>query len=352
MRIAILVPSLRDKSPIHVAMNIANHLSYDGNEVTVFHFGNQIEIELNPQINYVSIEFSHKIDWNHFDIVHSHLFVPDAYVFLRKPRACRTRVITTIHNYVFSELNNYYNVFVAVILGALWLLFWTRFDHLVVLSDDACKYYSDFKLGSKVSRIYNGLDLATDCTKINQEHIVLSEELRRKYGYVIGVYSSLIKRKKVDVVIRNLSRVKNGSLLILGEGPCRLELEKLAIDLGVSERVRFLGHIPSAHQYNAIFDIFIMPSINEGFGLALIEAALHGKKIVCSDWPVFKELFNEEEVSFYESKNEVSIDASISLALADEYKPLRASRKALNVYSTKAMAGNYFKLYSYLTKNN
>lgn len=345
MKIAILVPSLRDKSPIHVAMNIANHLAYDGNEVTVFYFGNQIEIKLNSKIRYVPISFSYKIDWNNFEIVHSHLFVPDAYVFLKKPRACKTRFVTTIHNYVYSELKNYYSTLVALVLGSFWFLFWTRFDRLFVLSDDAVLYYSKFIGGNRVRRIYNGVDISINPSEIKQEHFEMSQELRRNYGYIIGVYSALIHRKKVDVIIRHLSRVKKGGLLILGEGPLRVELEKLAISLEVSDRIRFLGHVPSAHQYNGIFDLFIMPSINEGFGLSLIEAALHGKKIVCSDWPVFKELFHDNEVTFYEYKNDSTIDAAISLALVDEEKPLLATTKALKNYSVKTMVVNYTNMY-------
>jgi phosphatidylinositol alpha-1,6-mannosyltransferase len=66
--------------------------------------------------------------------------------------------------------------------------------------------------------------------------------------------------------------------LIAGEGDDRLRLEALARDAGIAERVRFLGAIPPQHlpEIYRVADVFVMPSIQEGFGIAFLEAMASG----------------------------------------------------------------------------
>jgi phosphatidylinositol alpha-1,6-mannosyltransferase len=66
--------------------------------------------------------------------------------------------------------------------------------------------------------------------------------------------------------------------LIVGEGDDRLRLEALARDAGIAERVRFLGAIPPQHlpEVYRVAGLFVMPSIQEGFGIAFLEAMASG----------------------------------------------------------------------------
>src|SRR4051794_40426911 len=88
-------------------------------------------------------------------------------------------------------------------------------------------------------------------------------------------------------------------------------LRQLAADVGVLSRCIFLGYQPNARDYLSFFDLFIIPSYSEGFPLGLLEAAQHHLPIVCSDIGIFKELFTQEEVSFFEVDNVQSLVKSI-----------------------------------------
>jgi glycosyltransferase involved in cell wall biosynthesis len=204
----------------------------------------------------------------------------------------------------------------------------------------------------KLTRIYNGKNIKPDSALILPEHNLLMEKLRHRYQYVIGTYAALISRKRIDILIRHLSRVESGCLIILGEGPERKNLEGLVIKNNLQDRVKFLGHIPQAHHYNAGFDLFAHPSTSEGFSLSLIEAALHKKKIVCSNIPSFREAFNEAEVTFFESDNELTIDQAIQNALLDNSKADNAFLKANTYYTEERMAKEYETLFSKLLINN
>jgi phosphatidylinositol alpha-1,6-mannosyltransferase len=73
--------------------------------------------------------------------------------------------------------------------------------------------------------------------------------------------------------------------LVVGEGDDRARLEALARDVGVSERVRFLGAIglQSLIEIYRVADLFVMPSTGEGFGIAFLEAMASGTRALGLD---------------------------------------------------------------------
>jgi glycosyltransferase involved in cell wall biosynthesis len=91
----------------------------------------------------------------------------------------------------------------------------------------------------------------------------------------------LVARKRHDVVLRALARldpVRRPEYLIIGDGPCRPGLEQLAAELGLADRVRFLGQLPNpeAVARAAACDLFVMPGVEEPFGVAFVEAMAAG----------------------------------------------------------------------------
>lgn len=350
MKIAIIVPSLRDLAPVRVAITIGIHLAGKGHEVTVYHFGQQKNWPGAEGILFEKISFWSSLPWRKYDIVHSHGFVPDAFVSFRKPIRVQAKTVSTIHNYVFPELKMLYGWITSAVIGPAWLIAWSGFDELVVLTDDAVKYYSSFFKNKKITRIYNGRNIDASQDEILHEHQAVMGGMREKFQYSIGTTSALIKRKRIDILIRHLHRVETGCLFILGDGPERKRLEALVTKLQLNHRVKFFGHIPQVHQYVSEFDVSAHPSASEGFSLSLIEAALHKKKIVCSDIPSFKEAFNDSEVTFFKNDNELTIDRAIQVAMRNGEKAERAFSKAKNEYSEERMAERYEELFLQFTK--
>ncbi len=350
MQIAVIVPSLRNLAPVQVAQSIAGQLMRRGHEITIYYFSSRIELPLLEGIRYEKITFWRSIDWVKYDIIHSHGALPDTYVSFRKSIHSNAKTVSTLHNYVFPELTKLYNSVVSWSVGTIWLIAWTGMDHLVVLTDDAMKYYKFIFRKKKISRIYNGRNISPDPGKVLPEHQKLMDEMRSQYGYSIGVCSALISRKRVDILVRHLTRVETGCLYILGEGPERRSLEKLVNKIGLQARVKFFGYIKDAYNYFDQFDIFAHPSASEGFSLSLIEAALCKRKIVCSDIPSFKEAFTDTEVTFFESDDEMSIDQAIKDALQYKEKADFAFAKAITIYTEERMANEYEELFNSVMK--
>ncbi|HEU4686732.1 MAG TPA: glycosyltransferase [Vicinamibacterales bacterium] len=93
----------------------------------------------------------------------------------------------------------------------------------------------------------------------------------------------LVGYKGVDVLLRALPGL-DAETVVVGDGPLRTSLESLARDLGVAERVRFLGEVNSDEllaRYRAC-DIFVLPSVTrqETFGMVQLEAMLFGRPVV------------------------------------------------------------------------
>jgi glycosyltransferase involved in cell wall biosynthesis len=91
----------------------------------------------------------------------------------------------------------------------------------------------------------------------------------------------LVARKRHDVVLRALAALdpaRRPEYLVIGEGPCREPLERLVRALGIAEQVRFLGQLPNpeAVAEMARCDLFVMPGVEEPFGVAFVEAMAAG----------------------------------------------------------------------------
>jgi glycosyltransferase involved in cell wall biosynthesis len=96
------------------------------------------------------------------------------------------------------------------------------------------------------------------------------------------------RRKRVNVLLRAVAtlaaRIPNLELRIVGSGPCAARWQALARDLALGSAVTWLGDVSRAQlvdEYRAC-DLFCLPSVQEGFGIVLLEAMAAGKPIVAS----------------------------------------------------------------------
>lgn len=139
----------------------------------------------------------------------------------------------------------------------------------------------------EVSVIPNAVDVAKFSAEIPEYEIL---ELKKKLGNKMGdvflfTASRLVLSRGVEDTIRALTFLpENVKLLIAGGGDDAQKLKKIASDEGVSERTLFVGHIDHAELpvYYKISDIFVRPSIIEGFGNSFVEAFAAGIPVVAT----------------------------------------------------------------------
>ena len=92
------------------------------------------------------------------------------------------------------------------------------------------------------------------------------------------------RRKRVDVLLRAAAQLRNVEVRIVGNGPCNPMWRALARELKLGDKVTWLGDVSRAQlaaEYNRCH-AFCLPSVQEGFGIVLLEAMAAGKPIVAA----------------------------------------------------------------------
>lgn len=228
-------------------------------------------------------------------------------------------------------------------------------DCVVTVSEavkkDIIKY--DLVSEKKIKVIHNGVNTSQF---LNTQGGRLRNDLNLKTGEpVIGSVGRLFAQKGQRYLIEALPILKNDfpdiSLIIAGEGPLRHELEGLASRLGVKDNIIFLGTRRDVPEIIALLDVFVFPSIWEGFGNALIEAMSAGKPVIASDISPVKEITNSEEACaiLVPIKDSIAIAEAVKKVLNDKSKATilgeSARKKVLSNFTIDITYQKYKNLY-------
>ena len=344
MKIAYIIPKPSNTGPILVVLELVKEMSRHGHNCTVYHFdkGDEIIFPCRTQ----QISFFQKINFDHFDVIHTHGLRPDCYIFLHKPLKSKTLFITTLHNYIIPDFSYQYNKFIAYTIGNLWMLGIRRHDKIVTLSQDAMKYYQRRLPLQKLTYAYNTRSLphSEPIDKRSRQKILQF----KKDSFILGVNAALTDRKGIDQIIKALKELANYKLIIIGDGKSKIPLENLSVNEQVSERVLFLGYQKDAYRFLPFYDLFILPSRNEGFGLTLLESALYKKNVVCSRIPIFEELCPEGEVTFFELENIPSLVKAIQTASQSPDLGNKLYQRYIQSFSPNVFYKRYNQIYNNL----
>src|SRR5690554_6324002 len=117
----------------------------------------------------------------------------------------------------------------------------------------------------------------TDCNR---------ELLAEKDEFIITHISNMRKVKRIDDVIHifyNIQQQLPAKLMMVGEGPERENAERKCKELGIEERVAFLGNSDEIDKILCFSDLFLLPSEKESFGLVALEAMASGVPVISSN---------------------------------------------------------------------
>ena len=208
-------------------------------------------------------------------LVHTHLIHADLYGTLAARLAGVPAVVSTKHGYNPWRAKRFY-----ACLDRLASFFQ---DRIITISDALLHWLVKVEglRPEKLSTIHYALERDRFRPSVSAD---LSLEVSPP---VIGTISRLIHQKGIHVLLKAFAACNkthpSSSLVVIGDGPERSNLENLARKLGLGNRVHFLGHRADAHRILPQFNIFAFPSFGEGFGLVLLEAMACSKPVVASD---------------------------------------------------------------------
>ncbi|KYH28018.1 MULTISPECIES: glycosyltransferase family 4 protein [Clostridium] len=139
---------------------------------------------------------------------------------------------------------------------------------------------------SKMITIYNGIDVDKYNGKFDK-NTILSELNIPKDAFIVGMVGRLAKQKSPETFLKIAERismlVKNSFFILVGDGELRKDVEKSIVEKGLTNKVKITGWTNEVAEYISVFDIGILTSKWEGFGLVLAEYMASGKPIVASN---------------------------------------------------------------------
>jgi len=305
------------------------------------------------------------------DIVHSHELkaVCNSLIACRKGKvkAVVTHTHTPISEWQINPLKKFFDIKI--------------YSHLVNKYSDAEIALTESKKKVKIKEgikeeklvvIPNGLDMS-EFEISDEKKSEYKKEIKHKFSipeeaFVFGNMGRITREKGHEILIKafadflnlkNLSEYdkKNSYLLIAGGGVLEDKIRDLAKDLEIEKNVIITGKFEDEEKikYLSSFDIFLFPTLAEGFGIVLTESLSLGIPTVCSDLDVLKEV-GDGFVSFFKTGDE----KELANAMLNEYNRVRDLKKSGDFfisgakeyvkenYSMEKFAENYEFLYKKL----
>lgn len=218
-----------------------------------------------------------------------------------------------------------------------------RADHVACVSDVVRAYVrSEFGVPAKRTSVIRS---GTDFTRLMLRGSGSFHDVPR-----LLTVGRLSDQKDHATLLRALARIKRPwHLDVVGVGPNRESLGRLAESLGILPRVRFLGSAENVPYLLSQADLFLFPSRWEGQGLALLEAVASGVCAIASDLPVFRETFDERAITFAPAGQVSAWADAISSVLLDPTTALTRARHAQQIvqetFTLEQMTKSYLDLY-------
>jgi glycosyltransferase involved in cell wall biosynthesis len=252
-----------------------------------------------------------------FDVVHTHTSKAGVLGRVAARMVSVPVIVHTPHGHVFD---GYFGplataTFVAVERAC------ARFTDAMVAISEACRHdHLERGIGTpeRFVTIPSGIPRATAGDRASARRLLGAAEGE----LLVGCVGRLAPVKGQDVLLEAFARVASQDsgvrLVLVGDGPSRLELEYRTRRLGMDGKVSFLGLRADASRLFAGFDVYVQPSLNEGMCRALAQALDAGIPVVASDAPGPVDLLGQD------GSGGVIVPAGNAPALAGALAPLLA----------------------------
>jgi len=177
------------------------------------------------------------------------------------------------------------------------------------------------------------------------------EQKRKEYNigkedFVIGYAGRLSSEKGPIHLINALPHIKyNFKLIIAGTGLQHKMLKDKVEKLGMKDKVVFLGFIKDMRSAYSIFDILVIPSEHESFGLVAVEAQCMGIPVIASNVPGLNEVVIENVSGLqFENKNEKNLAEQINHLIEDENLRKTIAQKGMEFAFQFDIGSYYYKM--------
>lgn len=265
-------------------------------------------------------------------------------------------IIHTPHGHVFF---GYFNALKNTIFVYLEKLTARITDKIIALTEGEKNDYKSYKIASedKIVAINSGVDLG----KIRELPLRERGKFKGELGIpekslVIGTAGRLEAVKGPEYLLEAAKDIvfkyPQTFFVFSGDGILRRKLEKKALDLNIKNNTIFLGWRNDIAQVISVYDIFVLPSLNEGMGRVLVEAMALGKPVVASNVGGIPDLVIHGKTGFLvPPKDPRRLAQYLHILLEDEEKRKSmgdVGKKAAASFSKEVMVKRIATLYNEL----
>ncbi len=217
-------------------------------------------------------EIVNVVRYEKLDLLHVHYAIPHASAAFMAKQILKSEgydlpVVTTLHGTDITLVGKDAS-FEPVVTFSI-----NQSDGVTTVSESLkADTYEQFKITKEIEVIPNFVDLEVFR---RQEKAHFKRAICPNDEKLLIHTSNFRKVKRVQNVMEIFSKVRKqmpSKLLLVGDGPERVNMERLCRELSICEDVRFLGKLGAVEEVLSIADVFLMPSEKESFGLAALEA--------------------------------------------------------------------------------
>lgn len=334
--VKILLISPRAKGIGGIAQHVselANKLIEKGYEVKIISCENTLYIPISRLKNLSFSIFSlFKTIGRKYDIIHAHN-LPS----IIPMKFAKGKKILTLHGIYSEQIKLIHGKFLGKI--SKWFeeksLKWV--DKITVVSKKTKEYY--LERGFEVEYIPNAIDLK-----------IIPEKGIKEYENQIVYVGRLSKEKGVDILIKAFEEIEDYHLLIIGDGPERNKLIKIAKE---NPRIHFLGYKPreEAIKYIKGSDILVLPSRQEGLSTTILEAMACKTPVIATNVGGNLEIIEHMKTGIIvKSENIQEIKEAIKLLLENKEIKMKIVENAYNIvleeYEWSKIIKKYIRIYN------
>jgi glycosyltransferase involved in cell wall biosynthesis len=275
------------------------------------------------------------------DLVHSHGYKSNLYGYWGARRE-GIPIVASCHGWMGKSvrLRSYY------FLDRLVL---RRFDHLVAVSDQIASALRWAAIPRhKISVIDNGIDVSLFSKPYELPVRSVERPMR------IGVVARLAKQKGIPYLLQAVREIlqesPNTELFLVGDGPERGNLERVARELGIEKNVIFAGTCADMPRIYHSFDIFALSSVDEGLPMALLEAMASRLPVLVTNVGAVSKVVSDGETGLLApSRDPAALARRMRELISNPGLRSRlgdaAFAKVQNEFSSEAMMRRYAEVY-------
>jgi glycosyltransferase involved in cell wall biosynthesis len=279
-----------------------------------------------------------------YDVVHTHLYRAQIYA---RPAARLARtpvVVTTEHSIGTTHIER--RKMTAGVRG-LYLGSELFSDATIAVSEVVRERLIRWGVPArKITVIPNGLEIAPLAFEPGAR-----EKAREQFGigpdtYVIGALGRIDENKRVELTVEATAPMlgERCKILVIGRGDHRPEVEATAARLGVTDHVIFGGFQPDTAAMMAAFDLYVACSVQETFGLAVLEAMASGLPVLYTVCPALDEIQTSQARQVAGTPE--AMRAEIRKAIEAGPQPREPDRAVFDRYGMESVARQIDDLYA------